>query len=89
MRLLIVEDEYRLADMIRDWLVREDYEADIATDGAEGYHMAMLGIYDVIILDVMLPEMDGFELLRKIRKQHNQAQVLMLTAKSGLEDKIQ
>lgn len=89
MRILIVEDEYRLADMVRDWLMKENYEADIATDGAEGYHMAMLGIYDVIILDVMLPEMDGFELLQKIRKEHNQSQVLMLTAKSDLEDKIQ
>lgn len=88
MRLLIVEDEYRLADMVRDWLIKENNDVDIATDGVEGYHMAMLGIYDVIILDVMLPEMNGFEILQKIRQAHNPARVLMLTAKSDLDHKI-
>lgn len=88
MRLLIVEDEYRLADMIRDWLIKDNNTVDIALNGEDGYHLAALGIYDVIILDVMLPGMNGFELLRRIKKEQNQAQVLMLTAKSDLEDKI-
>ena len=64
MRILIIEDEYRLAEIISESLKKEKYLVDIRTDGEEGYFDASSGIYDLIILDVMLPHMDGFAILK-------------------------
>jgi len=89
MRILIVEDEFNLADTISDRLKEEGYAVDLAYDGSEGYLKAISGIYDVIIMDVMLPIMDGFHAVNKIRKQGIHSPVLMLTAKSEIEDKVQ
>lgn len=88
MRILIVEDEYSLADMIRECIEKEKYIVDIALNGEEGLYKAETEIYDVIILDVMIPKLNGFEILKKIREENNSVPVLMLTAKSELDDKI-
>ena len=68
MRLLIVEDEYSLADVIADGLKKEKYSVDISNDGEEGLDNALSGIYNLIILDVMLPSVNGFEILKQIRE---------------------
>lgn len=88
MRILIVEDEYSLADMIRECLEKEKYIVDIALDGEEALYKVEVEIYDMLILDVMLPKFNGFEVLKKIRGENNAVYVLMLTAKSELDDKI-
>lgn len=83
-----MEDEFSLADVIADRLEKEKYSVDIAVTGEEGLYQALMGIYDLIILDVMLPGIDGFEILRKIRSNNIESKVIMLTAKSMLEDKL-
>lgn len=88
MRILIVEDNKRLAESLRDILRRQRYEADVSLDGAEGYARVMSGLYDGIILDVMLPGMDGISLLKAARAGGCTTPVVMLTAKSETEDKV-
>ncbi len=88
MRILIVEDNERLAESLRDIAGRLRYEADICLNGEEGYELVMSGLYDGIILDVMLPGMDGLTLLRRARERNCRTPVLMLTAKSETEDKV-
>ncbi len=89
MRILIVEDENSLADLIFDRLKREKYLVDISNDGEDGYYRASTGAYDLIILDVMLPNMNGFEILKKLRKNDIDSKIIMLTAKSELDDKLE
>ena len=88
MRILVVEDEYKLADLIASRLKKEKYEVDVSLDGEDGLYNAESGIYDLIILDVMLPKMNGFEILSEIRDEGITSKVIMLTAKSMLEDKL-
>lgn len=88
MRILIIEDEFNLADVIASRLEKENYITDISTDGEEGYYHALSNSYDLIILDVMLPNKNGFEILKEIRKKGIQSKVIMLTAKNMLEDKL-
>lgn len=88
MRILIVEDEKNLADVTAAKLKKENFTADVCYDGDEGLCNAMTGIYDLIILDVMLPGKNGFEILREIRKEKIASKVIMLTARSMLEDKL-
>lgn len=88
MKVLIIEDEYNLADVIRERLKKEKYTVDIETDGEEGLYKALDGTYDLLILDVMLPSMNGFEILKEIRQEENDIKVIMLTAKSELDDKL-
>ena len=88
MRVLIIEDEYNLADVIATSLKKENYLVDIETDGEEGLYKALNGVYNLIILDVMLPSMNGFEILKEIRENDVEVKVIMLTAKSELEDKL-
>ncbi len=88
MRILVIEDEYNLADVIASRLRKENYAVDIACDGEEGIDNAMSNIYDLIILDVMLPKMNGFEILQKIRKKQLNVKIIMLTARTLLEDKL-
>ena len=88
MKILIIEDEYNLADAIMAMLKKEKYDVDIDTDGEDGLYNALSNIYDLIILDVMLPNKNGFEILEEIRKNKIEAKVLMLTAKSSIEDKL-
>lgn len=88
MRILIVEDEYSLADVLAAALQKENYMVDKAYDGEDGLLQAMTGIYDAILLDIMLPKQNGYEVLRKLRQDKIQTPVLLLTAKSELDDKI-
>lgn len=88
MRILIIEDEFNLADVISSRLKKEKYAVDIFCDGEEGLESALTNIYDLIILDVMLPNINGFEILRKIREKNIKSKVIMLTAKTQLEDKL-
>lgn len=89
MRILIIEDEYSLADIIKSKLENEHYIVDINEDGEEGLYNALTDIYDLIILDVMLPHKNGFEILKELRKNKVKSKIIMLTAKSMLEDKLE
>lgn len=88
MRILIVEDDMRLAGTLADIISENGDMADIAYDGESGLDNALSGIYDALVLDVMLPKMDGFELLLRLRKKNERIPVLMLTAKSELDDRV-
>lgn len=88
MRALIIEDEVRLAATLQDLLDLNGYSSDICHDGETGLDNALTGIYDVILLDVMLPRLDGVSLLQKLRSSGNATPVLMLTAKSDLADRV-
>lgn len=88
MQVLIVEDEVRLAEALGQILSEQKYLVDIVHDGEDGYDYAASGIYDVIVLDVMLPGMDGYEIVRKLRRNKNQTPVIMLTARSATDDKV-
>ncbi|MBP5607252.1 MAG: response regulator transcription factor [Lachnospiraceae bacterium] len=86
MRILVVEDEKALAELVSDRLKRDHYAVDISNDGEEGMDNALSGMYDLIILDIMLPKVDGITILKEIRKQDKEVKVIMLTAKGELED---
>ena len=88
MKILIIEDEYNLADAISSMLKTEKYNVEIKTDGEEGLDEALTDIYDLIILDVMLPHKNGFEILKELRKEKISSKILMLTAKNTLDDKL-
>lgn len=88
MRVLIVEDERRLAQTLADLMEAHNYGADIAYDGEEGLDNALSGIYDVILLDVMLPKRSGYEIVHSLRKEGDKTPVLMLTARTEVEDRI-
>ena len=88
MKILVVEDEKMLADSIRDLLIDRGFEVDVVYDGESGIEYAELGIYDLMILDVMMPKLNGYDAARKIRSEHNGIPILMLTAKGQLEDRI-
>jgi len=87
MKLLIVEDDKNLSDTIKQCL-EKDYSIEQAYDGYEGYTLARSGIYDAILLDIMMPEMNGYEVLTKLRNENDFTPVLMLTAKDGIESKL-
>ena len=89
MRVLIIEDEVRLASTLQDLLDMNGYTADVCHDGESGLDNALSGIYDVVLLDVMLPKMDGFTVLRNLRSAGNAVPVLMLTARSELSDRVE
>ena len=88
MKVLIVEDEKLLADSIRSLLTKKGFEVDVAYDGESGLEYAELGIYDLVILDIMMPEMNGYEVAKRIRAKRLGTPILMLTAKSEVEDRI-
>ena len=89
MRLLVIEDEKRLARNLAELLRRQGYTVDVSSDGVSGYDNASTDLYDLILLDAMLPGMDGFSLLRKLRAGGHAVPVLMLTARSDLSDRVQ
>ena len=88
MKLLLVEDEKRMAQALCEILRLEKYDVDHYADGAEGLYAAESGIYDLIILDVMLPHKNGFEIASDLRRKNIKTPILMLTAKSELDDKV-
>ena len=89
MKILVVEDERQLADSIVDLLQVHGFAAQAAYDGQAGYRLAQTGGYDLVVLDVMLPWMDGFTLARRLREGHVATPILMLTARSEVEDRVQ
>lgn len=89
MRILIVEDEVRLAATLQDLLELNGYTADVCHDGESGLDNALTGIYDLLILDVMLPKKDGFTVLAQLRQAKNATPVLMLTARSEVSDRVE
>ena len=88
MKILIIEDEYNLADAISSMLKSKKYSVEIRTDGEEGLEEALTDIFDLIILDVMLPHKNGFEILKELREEKINAKILMLTAKNTIDDKM-
>ena len=88
MKILIIEDEYNLADAEASMLRTKKYDVTIKTDGEEGLDEALSGIYDLIILDVMLPHMNGFEILKELRNEKIESKIIMLTAKTSIDDKM-
>lgn len=89
MRILVVEDEHKIANSIKKGLEQETYSVDVTFNGNEGYDMASEEEYDVIILDRMLPGIDGLQICQKLRERGIHTPILILTAKSQLEDKIE
>ena len=88
MKILIIEDEQLLADSIGDLLRGKGFDVEIVYDGESGAQYAELGVYDLLILDVMMPRMNGYEVARQVRAKRLGTPILMLTARSGLEDRI-
>jgi heavy metal response regulator len=88
MRILVVEDEKKIAGFIKRGLKEEGYAVDVATDGDEGYELASVNDYDLIILDIMLPKCDGVTLCKKLRSDRVETPVIMLTAKTSVQDKV-
>lgn len=88
MKILIIEDEYSLADAISETLQKEKYKTKIITNGEDGENEALTNIYDLILLDVMIPKKDGFEVLKNIRDEKINTPIIMITAKSEISDKL-
>src|SRR4026207_263717 len=89
MRLLIVEDEPGVAGFLEQGLKESGYAVDVARDGLEGLEYALAVEYDVIVLDILLPKMNGLEMLNEIRAKRVKSPVLLLTASDGVEDRVQ
>ena len=88
MKVLVVDDEVKLADVVAELLRRNKYVVDVVYDGEDGYFYASKGDYDVVVLDVMLPGMDGFEVVQKLRRDKCNVPVLMLTAKDEVSSRV-
>ncbi|MCB1931382.1 MAG: heavy metal response regulator transcription factor [Candidatus Accumulibacter sp.] len=88
MKILIVEDEPKTGDYLRKGLVEAGFIVDLARDGLDGLHMALSGDYDLIVLDVMLPSLDGWGVLKAMRRGGHATPVLFLTARDGVEDRV-
>jgi two-component system, OmpR family, copper resistance phosphate regulon response regulator CusR len=88
MKLLIVEDEVKAGDYIRQGLTEAGFVADLARNGLDGYHLASTQTYDLILLDVMLPDVDGWKIVSSLREAGNATPVLFLTAKGSVEDRV-
>ena len=88
MRILFVEDEPSIAEAIASLLKKQHYSVDLAYDGETGLDYAASGVYDLLVLDIMLPKIDGITLLKTLRKQNIRTPIIMLTAKSEVDDKV-
>jgi heavy metal response regulator len=87
-RILVVEDEKKVASFIKKGLEEEGYAVDVAADGEEGLAMALIGVHDLIILDIRLPKMDGLRVLQALRRDSVSVPVLLLTVRATIEDKV-
>jgi two-component system copper resistance phosphate regulon response regulator CusR len=88
MRILIVEDEKKTANYLKKGLVENGYVVDVAEDGEDGLHLATTGDYDLVVLDIMLPERDGWSIITEIRRAGKQTPVLFLTARDSVADRV-
>ncbi len=89
MKILVIEDDILLANAIKKLLESKNFEVEAVYDGEDGVEYAELGVYDLLILDVMMPNMNGYEVARKVRSKRCTTPILMLTAKSALEDRVE
>ncbi len=89
MKILIIEDEQLLADSLKAILEKKGFDVEAVYDGETGAEYALMGVYDLLILDVMMPKMDGYSVARQVRSKRCSTPILMLTARSSLEDRIQ
>lgn len=89
MKILLIEDEKLLADTLKDLLTAKGFQVEAVYDGETGKEFALLGIYDLLILDVMMPGLDGYQVAREVRASRCSVPILMLTAKSDLMDRIE
>lgn len=89
MKILVAEDDQLLANSLKELLEGQNYQVDTVYDGEMGAEYALLGIYDLLILDVMMPKLDGYQVASQVRARHCGTPILMLTAKSQLDDRIQ
>jgi DNA-binding response OmpR family regulator len=87
-KILMVEDKHRLAEAVKQVLIKNHYSVDLAHDGEYGLDCALTGIYDIIVLDIMLPKMDGISILKELRREKLDTPILLLTAKDETEDKV-
>jgi DNA-binding response OmpR family regulator len=88
MRLLLVEDEIQLSESLCQILKKNKYSVDYAYDGEEGLDLALTGVYDIIVLDIMLPKLNGLDILKEMRKNNIETPTIMMTAKSQIQDKV-
>lgn len=88
MRILVIEDEKKVASFIKKGLEEEHYAVDVAHDGEEGLYLAETSDYDLVILDLMIPKIHGWEVLKRIRAKRNKVSILVLTARDSVEDKV-
>ena len=88
MKLLLVEDEKQLSEALTEILIKDKYSVDAVYDGEDGLDYALTDIYDVIILDIMLPKLNGLQILKKLRESNISTPVILLTAKSQIEDRV-
>ena len=88
MKLLVVEDENKTADYVRQGLMEAGFVVDLARNGLDGHHLAMGETYDLVVLDVMLPDVDGWRIVRALRDAGKQVPVLFLTARGGVDDRV-
>jgi DNA-binding response OmpR family regulator len=89
MKVLVIEDEHKIANSIKKGLEQEGYAVDAVYDGTEGYDLASSETYDVIVLDLMLPGMDGISINKKLREENNHTPILILTARGQIEEKVE
>ena len=89
MRILIVEDEQGIANFLKQGLEEEAYSVDVANDGQEGLNLALSGVYDLLLLDWMLPKMNGLELCKAIRSKDNETPIIFLSAKDTIQETIE
>ena len=89
MKILIIEDEILLADSLKTLLTTKGFNVDCVYDGESGAEYAETGIYDLLILDVMIPKLDGYQVARRVRAKHCGTPILMLTARSEVDDRIE
>ena len=89
MKILVIEDEKMLADSLKLLLEKKGFKVEVVYDGETGAEYAELGVYDLLILDVMMPKLNGYQVARQVRSKRCSTPILMLTAKSGLEDRIE
>ncbi len=88
MKLLVVEDELKTGEYVRQGLIESGFVVDLARTGLDGHHLALTGSYDLVILDVMLPDVDGWRILQSLREANSSTPVLFLTARDSVEDRV-
>jgi two-component system OmpR family response regulator len=88
MHILIIEDEYKISNFLKTGFKEEGYAVDTASDGEEGLYLAKSNVFDAIILDIMLPKIDGFTICKTLRKENVHTPIIMLTARDSINDKI-